>query len=147
MPIFLVLLLLLIGVPLIEIYILIKVGTQIGALPTVSLVIFTAILGAALLRMQGLATLARFQASMQRQELPAIELLEGVLLLLTGAMLLTPGFFTDAIGFLLLIPALRQTLVLKILQSSIIVTANPNRDPDIIDAEFREIKDDYDRLP
>ncbi len=147
MPIFLLLLMLLIGIPLIEIYILIEVGSRVGALTTVGLVIFTAVLGAALLRKQGLATLARFQAALQREELPAIELLEGVILLVTGAMLLTPGFFTDVLGFLLLVPSIRQYLVLRIMQSSVIVTGRTQQQSDIIDAEFREVPDENKRLP
>jgi UPF0716 protein FxsA len=147
MPIFLLLLMLLIGIPLIEIYILIEVGSRIGALSTVGLVIFTAILGAALLRKQGLATLARFQATLQREELPAIELLEGVILLFTGAMLLTPGFFTDMLGFCLLVPSIRQYLVLRVMQSSVIITGRTQQHSDIIDAEFREVPDENKRLP
>ena len=98
-------------VPIIEIYLLIQVGGVIGAIPTVFLVVFTAVLGALLLRQQGFATLGRVQASMARGELPALQLLEGVLLLFGGALLLTPGFFTDAIGFVCLIPPLRQGLI------------------------------------
>ncbi len=147
MPIFLPLLMLLIGVPLIEIYVLIEVGSVIGAVPTVGLVIFTAVLGAAMLRQQGLATLARFQETVRREEVPAIELLEGVILLLTGLMLLTPGFFTDIIGFTLLIPAIRQGLVLKFLQGKVVHYQSTHRSADIIDGEFREVDDDRDRLP
>jgi len=98
-------------VPIIEIYLLIQVGGVIGAIPTVFLVVFTAVLGALLLRQQGFATLRRVQESMARGELPALQLLEGVLLLFGGALLLTPGFFTDAIGFVCLVPRLRQGLI------------------------------------
>lgn len=98
-------------VPLIEIFVLIQVGGIIGAIPTVFLVVFTAVLGALLLRAQGFATIGRVQATLARGELPAMELLEGAMLLFGGALLLTPGFFTDAIGFVCLIPQLRQPLV------------------------------------
>jgi UPF0716 protein FxsA len=99
------------AVPLIEIYLLIKVGGWIGALPTVFMVVFTAVLGALLLRQQGLATLQRVQATMARGQLPALELLEALLLTFGGVLLLIPGFFTDAVGFLCLIPPLRRWLI------------------------------------
>ncbi|MEZ5536904.1 MAG: FxsA family protein [Thiolinea sp.] len=97
-------------IPLIEIYLLIKVGGVIGVLPTILLVVLTAVIGAFLLRQQGLATLSRFQNSMARGEMPATALLEGVMLLIGGALLMTPGFFTDAIGFACLLPFSRKWL-------------------------------------
>jgi UPF0716 protein FxsA len=101
------LLLLFLVVPLVEIYLLIQAGGVIGALPTVGLVVLTAVVGAWLLRLQGLATLRRAKASLADGVLPETALVEGVLLLLAGALLLTPGFVTDALGFLLLVPPLR----------------------------------------
>ncbi|HEB56926.1 MAG TPA: FxsA family protein [Gammaproteobacteria bacterium] len=115
MPIFRILFLLFLSIPIIEIYLLIQVGEVIGALPTIFIVVFTAVLGVALLRWQGLVTLTRVQAAMARGELPAQALLEGALLLVAGALLLTPGFFTDAIGFFLLISPLRQSLAQSLL--------------------------------
>ncbi|PIE00790.1 MAG: exlusion protein FxsA [Thiothrix nivea] len=97
-------------IPLIEIYLLIQVGGVIGVLPTILLVVLTAVIGAFLLRQQGLSTLARFQRSMAQGEVPATALLEGVMLLLGGALLMTPGFFTDAIGFACLLPFSRKWL-------------------------------------
>jgi len=99
-------------IPLAEIYFLIVVGGIIGALPTIALVVLTAVIGAALARHQGLATLRRLQATLARGETPAIELLEGVLLLVGALLLLTPGFFTDALGFVCLIPPTRRALAL-----------------------------------
>ncbi|MEQ8235103.1 MAG: FxsA family protein [Gammaproteobacteria bacterium] len=110
MPVFLVLLLLLIGIPLTELYVLIKVGRAIGAGTTIGLVILTAVLGAWLLRLQGLATLARVRSALEAGELPAIELVEGLILLFTAVLLLTPGFITDAIGFAVLLPGVRRAL-------------------------------------
>ncbi len=110
MPFFRYLLLIFILVPVIEIYFLIKVGDVIGALPTVLLVVFTAFLGVFLLRWQGLSTLYRVQTSLQVGELPAEAMVEGLLLLVAGALLLTPGFVTDTVGFALLMPPLRQRL-------------------------------------
>jgi len=101
-------------VPLTEIYVLIQVGELIGALPTVVLVVFTAVLGAVLIRAQGLATVARMRQSMDRGELPALELLEGACLLAAGALLLTPGFVTDTVGFVLLVPRLRRALIVAV---------------------------------
>ncbi len=131
-------------VPLIEIYLLIKVGGIIGALPTVFLVVFTAVLGALLLRHQGLYTYARVQQSMARGELPAMPMLEGMVLLVCGALLLTPGFFTDTIGFLGLIPPLRKWLILKVLERGVIHTMGPRpgshrRDdgPQTLEGEYR----------
>lgn len=98
-------------VPMVEIYLLIQVGGMIGALPTVFLVVFTAVLGALLIRYQGFVTLRNFQKSLAGGKLPALEIMEGMVLLVAGALLLTPGFFTDTIGFLCLIPPLRRTLI------------------------------------
>ncbi|WJW75284.1 FxsA family protein [Thiohalobacter sp. IOR34] len=105
------LLVLFLVIPAVEIYVLIKVGNLLGAIPTVFLVVFTAVLGALLLRQQGLSTLQRVQLSMMRGELPAMELLEGAVLLVSGALLLTPGFVTDTLGFLGLIPPVRRWLI------------------------------------
>ncbi len=99
-------------IPLVEIYLLIKVGGVIGAPMTIFLVVFTAVLGAWLLRIQGFSTLRRIQQTLNQGGLPAVELLEGALLLMAGALLLTPGFFTDAIGFACLVPVLRRTLIM-----------------------------------
>ncbi len=103
-----------IAVPVVEIYLFIEVGGAIGTWPTVGLVVLTAVIGATLLRMQGLYTLNRVQTAMARGELPTLIMLEGVVLLLCGALLLTPGFFTDALGFLGLIPPLRQAMIAKL---------------------------------
>ncbi|HEX7027819.1 MAG TPA: FxsA family protein [Gammaproteobacteria bacterium] len=101
-------------VPLIEIYLLLAVGSYLGVLPTVALIIFTAVLGVVLIRIQGLLTLFRIQEKVRRGEPPAGELLTGAALLLAGALLLTPGFFTDTLGFLLLVPAVRRRLFARI---------------------------------
>lgn len=98
-------------IPLLEIFLLIQVGGIIGAWPTVFLVVFTAVLGAFLLRHQGLFTLHKVQTAMARGELPTMAMLEGVILVFCGALLLTPGFFTDALGFLGLVPPLRQAAI------------------------------------
>ncbi len=149
MPIFRILFLLFLTIPLIEIYLLIQVGEVIGALPTIFMVVFTAVLGVALLRWQGLVTLTRVQVAMARGELPAVAMIEGVFLLVAGALLLTPGFFTDAIGFVLLIPLIRQSLAQSLLlrgmfqsgggfQHDPFSTAPPEKrhDPRIIEGDY-----------
>lgn len=107
---FILVLLALIGVPLLEIAVFIEVGGMIGLWPTLGLIVLTALLGTWQLRAQGLATLARARASMDRGEVPARELFDGLCLLVAGALLLTPGFVTDAFGGLLFIPGLRNSL-------------------------------------
>ncbi|PCH62550.1 MAG: exlusion protein FxsA [Gammaproteobacteria bacterium] len=109
------LLVLFIVVPLIEIYFLVKVGGLIGALPTIVLVVFTAVLGTLLLRWQGLATIGRVQANLAAGQVPALEMMEGVVLVLCGVLLLTPGFFTDTLGFLCLITPLRRGLIMSVI--------------------------------
>jgi UPF0716 protein FxsA len=105
------LLLLFLAIPLVEIYFLIQVGNVIGPWPTIFLVVFTAVLGAWLLRIQGFSTLARVRTTMNQGGIPAMEMVEGAVLLVSGALLLTPGFFTDTIGFLCLIPTLRRAMI------------------------------------
>ncbi|MCW8917873.1 MAG: FxsA family protein [Gammaproteobacteria bacterium] len=117
---FRILFILFLSIPLLEIYLLIKVGSAIGAWPTVLLVLLTAVLGAFLLRLQGLITLNKVQLAMARGELPTLAMLEGVVLLLCGVLLLTPGFFTDALGFLGLVPPLRQGLIRWLLSRGVV---------------------------
>lgn len=121
------LLLVFFSVPVIEIYLLIQVGGWIGALPTVFLVVFTAVLGVLLLRQQGFATLQRVQAALANGQIPAMELLEGMLLTLGGVLLLIPGFLTDALGFLCLIPPARRWLVRAILDRHFLDHPRPPR--------------------
>lgn len=96
--------------PLVEMAILIEVGARIGSWPTIGLVVGTALLGVALLKRQGFATLLRGQARLAAGELPLREIAEGLLLAVAGALLLTPGFVTDCCGFVLLAPPPRRRL-------------------------------------
>lgn len=105
-------------VPLLELYLLIKIGGQIGAGWTLSLVLLTAALGAWLVKLQGLSTMQRAQQSIQRGEAPAMQVLEGMVLFLSGFMLLVPGFATDIAGFVLLIPGFRRHVLAKVLRNS-----------------------------
>ena len=95
-------------IPVIELALLIKVGSLIGALNTIIIVILTAIIGAWLVRMEGLGVMYRIQKNMQEGIFPAEELINGAMILVAGAMLLTPGFFTDIIGFLMVFPVSRE---------------------------------------
>lgn len=133
-----------VGAPLVELYLLIEVGSEIGAVPTIALSVFTAMLGGYLVRMQGFAVLFRAQSQMANQEVPALELMEGVMLLVVGLALLLPGFITDAIGFLLLIPPLRRWLIVHWLRSRGTLTPAPGqrqgpetRADRVIDGEYR----------
>lgn len=153
MPLFIVLF---IGIPLLEIYLFIHVGHAIGAFNTVALVVFTAVLGVWMLRLQGLATWFRVQQALAQGQAPAIEMLEGLILLVSGALLLTPGFFTDTVGFLLLVPAIRRALALYLIRNGTLraqvrpgagAGAGPFRrgNDDFIEGEFHR-EDDNDRL-
>lgn len=106
----LILLVAMIGVPILEIIVFIEAGGYLGLWPTVGAVILTAIIGSALLRQQGLSTLARAQENLSAGRLPVTEVFDGFCILVGGALLLTPGFITDAVGFLLLIPPVRAIL-------------------------------------
>ena len=125
-------------VPLIEIYVLIQVGQVIGAGWTVFAVVATAVIGVWLLRLQGLSTLMRARQKLDSNELPAQEMLEGVGLVIAGALLLTPGFCTDAIGFLLLFPLTRRWLTSRLAARMIVARpmggahSGPH-DPNVID--------------
>ena len=97
-------------IPIIEIYLLIKIGAIFGALAAVTLVILTGFLGAFLARMQGLQTLYRIQESLREGRMPSGELLDALLIVIAGLLLLTPGFLTDSAGFLLLMPVTRNSI-------------------------------------
>ena len=146
MSFFHLLFLLFLAVPLVEIYVLIQVGGVIGALPTVFLVVFTAVLGVLLLRYQGWVTVRKVQTSMERGELPTIAMLEGVVLVVAGALLLTPGFFTDALGFLALVPPLRRAAIWALLRRGV-VAAGPRPDrhdgggPRVIEGDYSRDRD------
>lgn len=110
-------------IPFIEIWLLIKVGGVIGALPTILLLIFSGIFGVSLLRHQGLVTLTKFQREMQAGQRPAQALLEGTMMLLGGLLFIIPGFFTDMIGLILLLPPTRYLLVKALLKRGMVSVA------------------------
>ena len=105
-------------VTLAEIYVLVSVGQAIGGLSTVLLVIITAFIGSSLLRQQGWSTMARAQQSMAEGRTPAMEMLEGVVILVSGILLLTPGFLTDGLGLLGLMPWSRHYFINHFLEKN-----------------------------
>ncbi len=146
----LIFLLLFVGIPLTELYFLIKVGSQIGALPTIFLTVFTALLGGYMVRRQGFSTLMRVREMMNRGEMPALEVMEGAVLLVCGVLLLLPGFITDLVGFVFLIPPVRRWLLVAGLQSGGILRPpsggppprGPARRPGVIEGECKREEDD-----
>ncbi|WP_037314739.1 FxsA family protein [Ruegeria halocynthiae] len=139
-------------VPIIEIALFIQVGGLIGLWPTLAIVVLTAVLGTALVRTQGRMALANLQRSFAELDDPTEPLAHGAMILLSGVLLLTPGFFTDAVGFALLIPAVRVS-VFRYLKSRVkftqfqmgtgaqFRTGPAQSDPDdVIDGEFTEVR-------
>ena len=105
-------------VTLAEIYVLVSVGKAIGGLSTVLLVVITAFIGSSLLRQQGWSTMAKAQQSMSEGRTPAMEMMEGVVILVSGILLLTPGFLTDALGLLGLMPWSRSYFINHFLEKN-----------------------------
>ena len=146
----LLILLIFICLPILEITVLIDVGERIGLFNTLSIVILTAISGTTLLRWQGLSVLARAQESLRENRLPMEEVFDGLCIVFAGVLLLTPGFVTDTIGLLLILPPFRFILksfgprfIDKRSYTNISVE-NPTRPADtgIIDADFQDITED-----
>ena len=104
------------SIPIVEMYLLIEVAERIEALPTIVLVMLTAVLGVSLIRQQGLSTLTKGIRRLNQAEIPAAEIIEGVLLAVAGAFLITPGFLTDFIGFMIIIPMIRRITALMLLK-------------------------------
>ena len=118
-------------IPIIEIYLLIEIGSIFGVLTAITLVILTGFLGAFMARMQGLQTLFRIQESLREGRMPSGELLDALLIVIAGVVLLTPGFLTDSAGFLLLIPTTRNSII-SWLQHQIELRYMSKRPEDII---------------
>jgi UPF0716 protein FxsA len=143
-----------IAIPIIEIALFIQVGGWIGLWPTLGIVVLTAILGTMLVKSQGRLALQNLQRSFSQLNDPTEPLAHGAMILLAGALLLTPGFFTDATGFALLIPGVRAAAY-RYLRARVTVARfemgqrstfsashHPAHRPDIIDGEFHEIDPD-----
>lgn len=140
-----ILLLIFIAVPLAEVWLLMQVWNALGGWFTVGSVLLTAVIGVALLRRQGFATLVRVQQRVGKGEVPAREMVEAVILAVSGALLLTPGFFTDALGFVGLVPGLRRSVAARILSrvqltggAGVTVAQRESaRDANVLEGEFR----------
>ncbi|KIN62834.1 FxsA protein [Sulfitobacter noctilucicola] len=142
-----------IAVPLIEIALFIQVGGAIGLWPTLAIVLITAFLGTFLVRTQGAMALGQLRNSFSELNDPTEPLVHGAMILFAGALLLTPGFFTDALGFALLIPAVRQSAY-RAIRARVNIQSfgapgagqqRPTSRPDIIEGEFHEIDDNEPR--
>lgn len=142
------LILLLTIVPALELALLIKVGSHIGAVNTIILILLTGAAGAYLARLQGFLVLSRIQQSLRQGELPTDEMINGILILVGGILLLTPGFITDVFGFLCLIPFTRGLIKVWVKRQFRVMTAREEtstagpaikrRRNDVEDAEFHE---------
>ena len=129
-------------IPVIEIYLFIKIGSQIGAFNTISLIFITAIVGVIYARYQGLNTLKSGFSQMMKNELPAYELISGTAIAFAALLLIIPGFATDAFGFLLLFPLTRKLIFGKLSKN---FKNDTSKKKQFIDGEFEEIKDDDER--
>lgn len=140
------LLLLLILGPIAELYVLIKVGSIIGALPTIALVILTAVVGSWLVKRQGLEVMSRVRESQMRGEVPALPVIDGAALLFAGMLLITPGLISDTLGLLLLIPKLRDRIARALLARVVILSPagtprRPGGHGDTIEGEYQRKSD------
>ncbi len=137
--------LLFILIPIVEITLLINVGQAIGAWYTVGLVVLSAFVGVNMLRYQGISTLARAQQRMNAGELPGEEMVEGIVLAVGGALLITPGFVTDTLGFCCLIPVTRKALV-RVLMSRFTLVAmgkRPSASPESQEQPFTSHRETF----
>jgi len=129
-------------VPVIEIYLLIKIGSQIGAVTTILLIFVTAIVGIYYAKYEGLNTLKSGFLQLSKNESPAYEVISGATIAFAALLLIIPGFVTDVIGFLLIFPITRKLLFGKILNKS---KNKENLKKDYIEGDFEDIEDDNDR--
>lgn len=143
--------LMLLVVPLIEIFLFIQVGGEIGAWPTIGIVILTAVVGTVMLRRQGLAALRGVQSRLAAGEDPGRLLADGAMILVAGVLLLTPGFLTDTIGLLLLVPAVRAWLWRRLAPRLVVMTVQTRRSRRVwpggetVEGEYEEVDPDDDR--
>ena len=117
-----------IGLPALEIFLMIKIGAQVGALNTVALIFLTAIIGLYFAKLQGIQTLKSGMANLYQNKMPAFELMSGASIGLAALLLIIPGFFTDLIGFLLLIPFTRKILFNIVLKNRSNTNIKNNKD-------------------
>ena len=136
------LLLSIILVPIIEIYLFIKIGSQIGAFSTIFLIFLTAIVGIVYARYEGLNTLRSGFTQLVKNELPAYEIISGAAIAFSALLLIIPGFATDALGFLILFPITRKFLFKKFSEN---ISKSSAKKENFIDGEFQDIEDDNDK--
>ncbi len=129
-------------IPILEIYLFIKIGSQIGALNTILLIFFTAIVGVYYARYEGMNTLKSGLSQMMKNELPSHELISGAAIAFAALLLIIPGFATDIIGFLLILPITRKLIFGKINYK---IKKKDEKKNDFIDGEFEDIEEDDDR--
>ncbi|MDC3152120.1 FxsA family protein [Pelagibacteraceae bacterium] len=127
-----------IAIPIIEILLFIKVGENIGAINTILLIIFTAVIGVYFARIQGIMTLKSGFTNLYHNKMPIYEIFSGASIALAAIFLIIPGFFTDAIGFLLLIPLTRRLMLAPIMKKN----KNQNKQDKTIEAEIIDEKKD-----
>ena len=135
-------LILIIGIPLIEIYLFIKIGSQIGAFNTVLLILTTAIAGVAYARYEGFNTLKSGMSQLIKNEIPIYEIISGATLAFAAFLLIFPGFATDIIGFMLIMPITRELILGKVNKK---FEKKSTKKDDFIEGEFEDIEDDNDR--
>ena len=136
------LLLLIISIPLIEIYLFIKIGSQIGAFNTVSLILITAFIGVIYARYEGFNTLKSGMSQIIKNEIPIYEIISGAALAFAALLLILPGFATDTLGLLIIFPPTRK-LLLKIVSTK--YSQGNKKKQDFINGEFEDIDEDNDR--
>ena len=135
-------LVLIIGIPLIEIYLFIKIGSQIGAFNTVLLILTTAIIGVAYARYEGFNTLKSGIAQLVKNEMPVYEIISGATLAFAAFLLILPGFATDLVGILLVIPLTRKILLSRFVKTNINKNKKKNN---YIEGDYEDISDDNDK--
>ena len=135
-------LILIIGIPVIEIYLFIKIGSQIGAFNTVLLIILTAIIGVAYVRYEGFNTLKAGISQLVKNELPVYEIISGATLAFAAFLLILPGFATDMVGILLVIPMTRKLILKRYIKKN---TMKKRSDKNYIDGEYEDISEDNDK--
>jgi len=135
-------LILIIGIPLIEIYLFIKIGSQIGAFNTVLLILITAVIGVAYARYEGFNTLKSGIGELVKNEIPVYEIISGATLAFAAFLLILPGFATDLVGILLIIPLSRKIILSRIIKKNINKNKNKNN---YIDGDYEDISDDNDK--
>jgi UPF0716 protein FxsA len=136
------LLLSIIIIPIIEIYLFIKIGSQIGAFKTIFLIFFTAVVGVYYAKHEGLNTIKSGLTNMVKNQIPAYELISGAAIAFAAILLIVPGFATDALGFLLIFPITRKFLLSRISKN---YKNGKNIKKNFIEGEFEDIEDDHDR--